>query len=51
MISRVGRLLPYDGPEEIYFLDSTENKKVYKDTLDTCLQNIKRLQSGELFFY
>jgi hypothetical protein len=39
-----------DGPKEIYFLDSTENKEVYKDILYTCLPHIKRLQSGELIF-
>jgi hypothetical protein len=42
--------ISYDGPEQLYFVEETENREVYDEILDECLPNIPRLQSGELTF-
>jgi hypothetical protein len=35
----------YDGPEQLYFVEETENREVYEEILGECLPNIPRLKS------
>ncbi len=42
--------ISYDGPEQLYFMEETENTEFYKEILDDCLPNIPRFHNGELIF-
>ena len=42
--------ISFDGPEQLYFVEGTEDTDTYEQILNKCLPRIKKLQTGEFTF-